>query len=133
MLTKEICVQTSTSEVWREAFFLLLYNSSHTNALLIMILIKALGPKKKKKISINLFWNLYLLGHMHQSWFSCMTAAWSICLFNLNSHYGVIAKKELVRKSIPSLRKSNTVCFNKYGETTEKKKKRSPFCKIPMS
>ena len=69
------------------------------------------------------------MGHMHQAWFSCMTAAWSICLFNLNSHCGVIAEKELGRKAIPLLRKSNTLCFNKYGETTEKKG--SPFVKYP--
>lgn len=35
------------------------------------------------------------MGHMHQAWFSCMTAGWSICLFNLNPHHGAISEKEL--------------------------------------
>lgn len=64
------------------------------------------------------------MGHMHQAWSSCMTAAWSICLFHLNFHCGAVAEKELGRKAIPLLRESLTVCFNKYGETTEKKKKK---------
>lgn len=97
----------------------------HTNALLVIVLIKPLKKKKKKDNSnINLFWkikHLCLMGHIHQAWFSCMTATWSICLFNLNSHCEAIAEKELGRKAIPLLRESNTVCFNKHGETTGKR------------
>lgn len=107
--------------------------TGHTDALLVKVLIKPLGGEKKS--NINLFWknkHLCLLGHMHQACFSCMTQmACSICLFNLNSHCGAIAEKELGRSTIPFLRESNTVCFNKYGEKTDKKGK--CFCYILMS
>lgn len=33
--------------------------------------------------------------HTHQAWFSCMTAGWSICLFNLNYHCGAVTENEL--------------------------------------